>query len=245
MTLLRKAARRLRSLGSNEPHAQHRIAAQQLFARYGATGGGWVPPAASSEHQGLRRLFDAEGSDKGWHANAYDIVLAPHRHSVRSLLEIGIGTMLEGAPSSMVGYAADHYRPGGSLRAWRDYFPNAEVLGADIQPDTQFAEDRIRTVLCNSADAAEVERCFGSGARFDIVIDDGSHEADDQLATLANFYPMVRPGGFYFVEDVLPTGALFWNPALIEPHIAGAPHFSVNVNNGTDQWQLIVIRKPG
>jgi hypothetical protein len=245
MTLLRKAARRLLSLGSDDAHAQHRLAAGHLFARYGAPGGGWVPPAASSDHQGLRRLFDAEGSDKGWHANAYDIVLAPHRQSVRSLLEIGIGTLIADAPSSMVGYAADHYRPGGSLRAWRNYFPNAEIVGTDIQPDTQFAEERIRTILCNSADSAEVERCFGHEARFDVVIDDGSHEAGDQIATLRNFYPMVRPSGFYFIEDVLQTGALFWNLALIEPHIGGAPSFSVNVDNGADQWKLIVIRKPG
>ena len=243
MTFLRKAVRRL--LGPDDPHALQLRSARQLFARYGTADRGSVPPPSSSEHELLRRLFDAEGSDKGWHANAYDIVLRPHRERIGSLLEIGIGTLIADAPSSMAGYSAESYRPGGSLRGWRNYFPNARITGVDIQPDTQFSDERIATMICNSADPAAVARCFDQDAQFDIVIDDGSHEADDQLATLRNFWRMVRPAGFYFIEDVRQDGALFWNPALIEPHIDGAPYFSVNIDNGQDQWRLIVIRKGG
>jgi SAM-dependent methyltransferase len=241
MSFFRNAARRL--LRGSDPHARQRSSSQELFARYGTVNRGSVPPRSSSEHEILRRLFDAEGSDKGWHANAYDIVLRPHRERIGSLLEIGIGTLIPDAPSSMANYSAHTYRPGGSLRGWRNYFPRAEIVGVDVQPDTQFTDERIRTMICNSTDGAAVARCFDANAQFDIVIDDGSHEADDQIATLRNFWRMVRPGGFYFVEDVLHDGALFWNPALIEPFVDGAPYFSVNIDNGQDQWRLIVIRK--
>lgn len=245
MTFFRNAARRLLAPAKRDPHAAQLCSARALFARYETPERGSVPPPSTSEHEMLRRLFDAEGSDKGWHANAYDIVLRPHREHIRSLLEIGIGTLIADAPSSMAGYSADCYRPGGSLRGWREYFPNAQIVGIDIQPDTQFADERIKTEICNSADPGAVARCFQGGIQFDIVIDDGSHEADDQIATLRNFWPMVGRAGFYFIEDVRQDGALFWNPGLIEPLIEGAPYFSVNVDNGCDQWRLIVIRKGG
>jgi hypothetical protein len=75
----------------------------------------------------------------------------------------------------MLGYALPGYRPGGSLRAWRDYFPRAQVLGMDVQPDTQFTEDRIRTCLCDSTNAEQVSEFFRAHDHlaFDLIIDDG------------------------------------------------------------------------
>src|SRR5215831_13779827 len=100
----------------------------------------------------LAQLFHQYGSDKdrNGYAPCYAALLTPRRESIRSVLEIGIGTMIEGVPASMRGYALGHYSPGGSLRAWRDFFPHADVVGVDIQPDTQFSDDRITTHLADS-----------------------------------------------------------------------------------------------
>jgi hypothetical protein len=38
----------------------------------------------------------------------------------------------------MVGYAGEGYKPGGTLRSWREFFPNATIYGIDVQPETQF-----------------------------------------------------------------------------------------------------------
>ena len=38
--------------------------------------------------------------------------------------------------------------------------------------------------------------------RLDIVIDDGSHKYRDQQLNLAQLLPLVRPGGYYVIEDV-------------------------------------------
>ena len=115
----------------------------------------------------------------------------------------------------MVGFAQPGYLPGGSLRAWRDYFPNAIVTGMDVQPDTQFVEERIKTMLCDSRNSQNVEQALGD-LTFDIIIDDGSHNDDSQLYTLLNLYQRVKPGGFYVIEDVGPNASFTKEPKLVE-----------------------------
>ena len=37
---------------------------------------------------------------------------------------------------------------------------------------------------------------------FDIIIDDGNHSFEYQLLTLQNFFPKLKKGGIYVIEDV-------------------------------------------
>jgi hypothetical protein len=110
----------------------------------------------------------------------------------------------------MATHALPGYRPGGSLRAWRDYFPQADVHGMDVQPDTQFSENRIRTHICDSTAGEQVASFFRvhDGLAFDVIIDDGSHVDVHQLRTLENLYPHLKPGGYYIIEDVYPGSGL-------------------------------------
>ena len=150
-------------------------------------------------------LFDRVGSDKGrWYGRLYDVLLEPLRNSVQCMIEIGIGTMLPTAPSSMVNWAGENYRPGASLRVWRDYFPCAQIHGIDPAPDTVVVgEPRITTHQFDSRDWTRAAALFASLQLVpDLVIDDGLHTAEAQIATLRNFLPHVRPGGVYIVEDV-------------------------------------------
>lgn len=151
----------------------------------------------------LGSLFNKYGSDKD--RNGY----TPHYHCFMKhlrdkpidLLEIGIGTMIPGVPSSMVGYSLPGYAPGGSLRAWRDYFPLGKIVGMDVQPDTQFSEDRIETFLADSVKKGACDAVLGDRT-FDIIIDDGSHWDECQVATLKSLWNRVKPGGWYIIEDV-------------------------------------------
>jgi hypothetical protein len=152
----------------------------------------------------LGHLFDLYGSDKtrsGYH-KTYEPLLASRRTTITAVLEIGIGTLDPAVRSSMVGYAAPHYQPGGSLRAWRDWFPNAMIIGVDTQPDTQFSEGRIHTRLADSTNLGELDTAL-QNLTFDVIIDDGDHDPRSQLITLNNLWPRVRRGGHYVIEDVL------------------------------------------
>lgn len=153
----------------------------------------------------LRDLFNKYGSDKdkNGYSPYYESLFHHMRYKKVRLLEIGIGTMIPGAASSMVGYALENYKPGGSLRAWRDFFEMGEILGCDVQPDTQFTEEGIRTVLADSTNEHAVNNALGD-LKFDIIIDDGSHLDTHQLFTLRNLWPRLNDGGFYIVEDIYP-----------------------------------------
>lgn len=160
----------------------------------------------------LGELFDKYGSDKNrnGYTPVYHSLFKHIKNKNINLLEIGIGTLIPGVPSSMVGYSLPGYKPGGSLRAWRDFFINGEITGIDIQKDTQFTENRIKTYLYNSTEAAEVakfKKVLGDKT-FDIIIDDGSHWDEHQLKTLINFYPSLKDGGIYVIEDVCPSSRI-------------------------------------
>ena len=160
----------------------------------------------------LGNLFDKYGSDKNrnGYTPVYESIFKHWRPC--SILEVGIGTMIPGAPSSMVGYALPGYRPGGSLRAWRDYFnqgmeglaSRTRVYGIDVAPDTQFDDEPlIKTFLADSRDSAALEKVLGDRV-FDVIIDDGLHDHDAQLSTINNLLQHMNPGGFYVVEDIYP-----------------------------------------
>jgi hypothetical protein len=189
-----------------------------------------------SSEMDLGELFNHYGSDKdtNGYTSLYHTLFDNIRHKSMNILEIGIGTMIPGAHSSMVGYAHPGYKPGGSLRAWRDYFFNADIYGVDVQPDTQFSDEpRISTNICNSLNKGSVNSYMRSlgNLKFDIILDDGCHIDSSQLTTLSNFYPYLKDGGIYIIEDIYPGSSLSSNPAEISKICNNDPLFFVGVNN--------------
>jgi len=162
----------------------------------------------------LTSLFKYYGTDK--EINGYTPYYQRHFEPMRKMplrvAEIGIGTLIPNVSSSMVGYGEKHYRTGASLMAWRDYFENpaSEIHGFDIQPDTQIeTEARIKTHLVDSTKKRAVDDYHESNpGEWDIVIDDGCHYDSAQLDTVKNFWPYLKRGGYYIVEDIYPSSRL-------------------------------------
>ena len=182
----------------------------------------------------LAELFNKYGSDKdrNGYSQVYHTLFSNKREDKINMLEIGIGTMIPGVHSSMVGYSLEGYKPGGSLRAWRDFFVNGNITGADIQPDTQITDEpRIETIICNSTIVTEVNDAMINRPLFDIILDDGSHIAMDQLQTLRNFYQYVKPGGIYIIEDIHPGSKITVYPALVGAMCNNDPYFFVGIKN--------------
>lgn len=56
----------------------------------------------------------------------------------------------------------DYGPSGASLRVLRDYFPNALIVGADIDKSVLFQEARIKTCYVDQLDAESVRRLWQS-----------------------------------------------------------------------------------
>jgi hypothetical protein len=156
----------------------------------------------------LNELIDEFGSDKNLsgYTSTYIDLFESIRDKNLNLLEIGIGTIISDVPSSMSNTQIQNYKPGASLRAWKEYFKNGMIYGGDIQKDTQFTEDRIKTFLFDSTKKDECDTTL-KDMEFDIIIDDGWHKWEAQIDTITNLFGRVKVGGYYVIEDIENGGA--------------------------------------
>lgn len=94
---------------------------------------------------------------------------------------------------------------GGSLEMWREYFgPRCSVYGVDIEPNCKAYENgSVRVFIGDQSDRAFWKDFKKKVPVLDIVIDDGGHEPEQQIATLEELLPHLRPGGIYLCEDTI------------------------------------------
>ncbi len=94
---------------------------------------------------------------------------------------------------------------GGSLELWSKYLPRGSVIrGLDINEkvsELTFEDGDIAVFVGDATDSQRVDKLFGNDC-FDIIIDDGSHYSSHVIATLGLFFPLLKPGGKYIVEDL-------------------------------------------
>lgn len=165
--------------------------------------------AESKAANELGELFSASGSDKARHG--YHLLYGPvlqRRESITKIFEIGLGTNNTEIVSTM-GLTAV---PGASLRAFRDFCPNANVYGADIDRGILFSDERIRTFYVDQlkpSTFATIADQVGGG--FDLVIDDGLHSPNANIASLIFGLKIVRPGGWVVIEDVALEARDIWD----------------------------------
>jgi hypothetical protein len=164
--------------------------------------------------QWLARLCDRHGSDKGsrdptgrpypWPPHSYTdfyAMLFDHcRDRVQAVFECGLGTYDPRFAANMGAKG----RPGASLRVWRDYFPNATIVGADIDRQVLFAEDRIRTHWVDQTDPAAIRAMWDAEpiASFDLIVDDGLHQFAAGSCLFEHSAHRLAPHGIWIIEDV-------------------------------------------
>ena len=162
-----------------------------------------------SRHTDLCQQMLSFGSDKSSpfhnYTVLYDSLFSRFRNEELALFELGLGTNKIGAPSSM----GSEGKPGASLRGWRAYFPHALIYGADIDGDILFQEDHIRTFWTDQREPRANRALWKNlgDIRFDIIIDDGLHEASANICFFMEFIGKLKKGGIYFIEDVTPNDA--------------------------------------
>jgi len=165
--------------------------------------------ASQAAAQALKELFDKYGSDKASGHNYHHLygAILNNPLQVTAVFEIGLGTNNEDVVSNM-GRAG---RPGASLRAFRDHLPNARIYGADVDRRVLFEEERIRTFFIDQTDLRTIEALSTQiDEQFDLIIDDGLHAPNANLAAMMFGIPKLKPGGVFVVEDVHPAHLPIW-----------------------------------
>lgn len=188
----------------------------------------------------IERILNFYGSDKPVHYYhlVYQKFFQPIRNDVCDVLEIGVGSINDTFPSGMsfqLKNRAD-YKPGASLRAWRDYFPNANIVGVDVAKDCVVEEERIKTMCFDSTNMEEVHDNLKEST-FDIIIDDGLHTSIAQIQTFHNTFSHLRPDGFYAIED---TGC---GAPRVDEEFRLELHDTINMHEWWSFKSMLLIRK--
>ncbi len=123
--------------------------------------------------------------------NDYEKLL---RKDVKTLWEIGI---LDGA----------------SLRMWSEYYPNAKIIGYDIEDKSSLSfNDNVSVKLLDQSNKSQLSE-LAKQTDIDIIVDDGSHIIQHQILTFEMLFNCLKSGGQYVLEDL---------------------HTSTNVHNAND-----------
>jgi SAM-dependent methyltransferase len=93
---------------------------------------------------------------------------------------------------------------GGSIKLWKEYFSKAkEIIGVDITNEYLHQKYlNIDKVSYNFGDAYDHEFSKIFSNDFDIIIDDGPHTLETQIASIQLYLPKLKKGGIFVIEDV-------------------------------------------
>jgi hypothetical protein len=150
-------------------------------------------------YEDIRKKYDddpIETSDKGiahtYIESFYSNEFTPIRHNKITLVEVGVWR-------------------GKSLILFNDWFVNGNIIGIenlDFSHSTHFFNDvlidmknRNIKIITNDAYKKEVVDGFENES-IDYLIEDGSHNIDEQVKCVELYYQKIKKGGKIIIEDV-------------------------------------------
>lgn len=128
------------------------------------------------------------GAHKHPYTAVYDFIFSTIRFKENKIAEIGILNNK-------------------SMLCWRDYFPKSELFGFDFANNllTEALEDNVENAHYDFMDIKQ-ENSINSGLEkygpFDIIIEDSTHQFEDQIRFVNIAYKYIKPGGILIVEDI-------------------------------------------
>ncbi len=149
----------------------------------------------------LKNLFIHYWSDKSTDHNYHTLYsyILNRPETIKSILEIGIGTNNRDVVSNM----GLLYKPGASLRAFRDYCINAEIYWADIDNRILFNENRIKTYQADQTSMQSLEKLSKYLPwEFDLIIDDGLHISHANINSLNFWLKKIKKWWWMIIEDI-------------------------------------------
>jgi len=94
---------------------------------------------------------------------------------------------------------------GASLKMWDSFFPKAKIIGLDNE--NHLRDNEYDVYIGDQKDPKIRDNIIKDTGDLDIVIDDGGHKHSEQIASFELFFPHLKSGGLYVIEDV---GTSYW-----------------------------------
>lgn len=159
--------------------------------------------------ESIKQVFDKHGSDK---ANSHDYhklygPILQNSSTVNGVLEVGLGTN----NTDVVSHMGSNGKPGASLRAFKEYLPNANIYGADVDQRILFQEERISTFFVDQTNTQTFDTLLSQVPNnLDLIIDDGLHSPDANITFLLFALKCVKPNGWIVIEDIAKEAIPVW-----------------------------------
>ena len=149
---------------------------------------------------------------------------------IKKVLEFGIG--YEGT----MGHVAN-YKTGASLYMWQEFFPKAQIFGADISPKAMIKDKRIKTYVCDETDEKQVKQLVSEiGGDIDLFIDDASHFVSHQILLAKTILPLLKKDVIYIIEDV---GMPDHIRKALEGYVCEVPNLRKKVHTSKDRLMIV------
>lgn len=139
----------------------------------------------------LDELATHYGTDKSSEYHGYT------KHYEREIDRSSIGSLLE------LGWL-----DGASMKMWRDWLPDWQITGLDIEGKEPISGV---TFIHSGQDDPLMPLAVSPYSPFDVVVDDASHESHRTITSFRLLWPLVKPGGCYFIEDLRTSYYRHWN----------------------------------
>jgi predicted O-methyltransferase YrrM len=98
---------------------------------------------------------------------------------------------------------------GGSLLMWNEYFKNAEIYGFEYNDylinkfKQNFNNQQITLANIDVTNKESIVNAFRNlNVLYDIIIEDTTHQFEDQIRVIENTYLYLKPGGILIIEDI-------------------------------------------
>jgi hypothetical protein len=145
----------------------------------------------------LNSVFKNYGSDKNERHNygsVYQTLIGNNKRPI--VLEIGIG--------SENNYMYASGTSGGSLKAWREFYKEGIIIGADIDEQSVSNVEPPAMIVdqTNDESLSKLVRFTRKIGELDLVVEDGFHDLHANIKTLLHLLPCLKSGGHYVIEDV-------------------------------------------
>lgn len=98
---------------------------------------------------------------------------------------------------------------GASLLMWREYFANSHIYGFEYNQQfidqfrNSFDNERITIANMDVTNKNSIYNAFDNlNIQYDIIIEDTTHQFDDQIRVIENAHRFLKPGGILIIEDI-------------------------------------------